>query len=200
MSPALPDPAHARLSLLWRDQWAPGPRLPHELKSAYADRWVRFHSLPESRRYAQDEAEYGIVLDRYNTVLDELFAGGEVYVVTTAWSDLDEHTDRWPQRRALHPEGTLWTTLEDTTDPDPDGHSRWYFYADRRVWRRGCLDGLLRAVADDELAGVFVTDTGAARIHHPYDGGADVILPTPEERDRLRDRHSTWLSAHPLGY
>lgn len=30
-------------------------------------------------------------------------------------------------------------------------------------------------VADDELAGVFLTDTGLERIHHPYDGGADVV-------------------------
>ncbi|GHE33827.1 hypothetical protein CP980_12775 [Streptomyces vinaceus] len=52
------------------------------LKTAYSDRWVRFHSLPEPKRYAADEEEYAIVLDRYNTVLDELFAGGEVYVVT----------------------------------------------------------------------------------------------------------------------
>ncbi|MFD8504986.1 hypothetical protein ACFV2L_20010 [Streptomyces sp. NPDC059687] len=29
-----------------------------------------------------DESEYAVVLERYNTVLDELFAGTEVYVVT----------------------------------------------------------------------------------------------------------------------
>jgi hypothetical protein len=37
------------------------------------------------------------------------------------------------------------------------------------------------------------------RIHHPYDGGADVFLTTPEERDRMRDRHADWLSSHPSG-
>ncbi|MDT7845623.1 hypothetical protein RQC66_33405 [Streptomyces justiciae] len=36
---------------------------------------------------------------------------------------------------------------------------------------------------------MFVTDTELRRIHHPYDGGADVVLPTPAERDRLRARH-----------
>lgn len=45
-----------------------------------------------------------------------------------------------------------------------------------------------------------MTDTELTRIHHPYDGGADVILPTPEERDRLRNRHSAWLSTRPSGY
>ncbi|MGW2966627.1 DUF3885 domain-containing protein [Streptomyces mirabilis] len=33
----------------------------------------------------------------------------------------------------------------------------------------------------------------------PYDGGADVILATPAERDRLRGRHTDRLSRHPAG-
>ncbi|WP_435858452.1 DUF3885 domain-containing protein [Streptomyces milbemycinicus] len=37
------------------------------------------------------------------------------------------------------------------------------------------------------------------RIHYPYDGGADVFLTTPEERDRARDRHAHWLSGSPWG-
>ncbi|QDY81206.1 hypothetical protein FQU76_21765 [Streptomyces qinzhouensis] len=161
---------------------------------------MRFHSLPESKRYPEDEAEYAVLLDRYNTVLDELFAGGDVYVVTTDWAPLSELVEWSDERADLHPEGTLWTTLDKTADPDPDFHTRWYFYADRRPWRRGCLDPLLRAAADDALPGIFVTDPGLTRIHHPYDGGADVVLPTPGERDRLRDRHSAWLSGHPSGY
>jgi hypothetical protein len=57
----------------------------------------------------------------------------------------------------------------------------------------------LRAVADEALVEVFVADTELRRIHHPYDGGADVILDTPAERDGVRDRHTDWLSSHPAG-
>ncbi|MFI6843217.1 hypothetical protein OG535_10485 [Kitasatospora sp. NBC_00085] len=62
-----------------------------------------------------------------------------------------------------------------------------------------CLDQLLRAVADDAAADVLITDTGLERIHHPYDGGADVLLTSTDERDRLRARHADWLSSHPDG-
>ncbi|MFJ8023905.1 hypothetical protein [Streptomyces sp. NPDC096311] len=29
--------------------------------------------------------------------------------------------------------------------------------------------------------------------------GADVILASPAERDRVRGRHTDWLSSHPAG-
>ncbi|MFJ9779385.1 hypothetical protein ACIRSS_07365 [Amycolatopsis sp. NPDC101161] len=40
------------LSPLWQRQWPECRPFADELKLAYRDRWVRFHSLPESQRYA----------------------------------------------------------------------------------------------------------------------------------------------------
>ncbi|WP_406197320.1 hypothetical protein OH807_11765 [Kitasatospora sp. NBC_01560] len=70
---------------------------------------------------------------------------------------------------------------------------------DHRPWRPGCLDRLLRAVADDAVADVVIADTDFRRLHHPYDGGADVLLTSTEERDRLRARHTGRRSRHPDG-
>ncbi|WP_425583301.1 DUF3885 domain-containing protein [Streptosporangium oxazolinicum] len=33
----------------------------------------------------------------------------------------------------------------------------------------------------------------------PYDGGANVILPTLAERDALKNRRRSWPSTHPRG-
>ncbi|MEU6847285.1 hypothetical protein ABZ930_35985 [Streptomyces sp. NPDC046716] len=187
------------LASLWRARHPSGPPLAHTFRTTYADRWVRFHSLPESKRYPGTEAEYATVLDRYNTVLAELFAGGDVYVVTTDWSFTEAGAAIRSGRSGLHPQGERWWTESDTSDPDPDFHTYTHLYADRRTWQRGILDPVLRAVADDVLAEVFVTDTELTRIHHPYDGGADVILTTPAERDRLRTRHRVWLPTNAAG-
>ncbi|MFD3836172.1 hypothetical protein ACFWWC_07895 [Streptomyces sp. NPDC058642] len=161
---------------------------------------MRFHSLPESKRHPESEEEYATVLHRYNAVLDELFAGTDVFVVTTDWSYTPTGPAGWPSpREALHPGGILWWTEPDLEDDDPEFHTFVRLYADRRPWTPGCLDELLRAVADEVLVEVFVCDTELRRIHLPYDGGADVILATEAERDRLRDRHRDWLSRHPGG-
>ncbi|MDI3408043.1 DUF3885 domain-containing protein [Streptomyces cavernicola] len=188
-----PYPVPARLAALWRARRPSGPPVAHAFRGSYADRWVRFHSLPGSKRYPESPGEYATVLARYNTVLDELFAGQDVFVVTTDWSTSPTGPAAHPTRRALHPGAALWWTEADDDDPDSGFHTYVHMYADVRRWERGCADGLLRAVAGDELAGVFLTDSGLRRIHHPYDGGADVVLATPEERDRLRERHRAWL-------
>ncbi|MGQ4388821.1 DUF3885 domain-containing protein [Streptomyces sp. SAS_270] len=153
---------------------------------------MRFHSLPESKRYAQDESEYAVVLEQYNTVLDELFAGGDVYVITPVWA---AETEVPPfQTDAGH-----WQSLLVEDDPAPEFRTYCHLFVARRPWRHGRLDELLRDIADDKVAGVPVTDTQMRRIHHPYDGGADVFLTTSEERDQTRDRHVDWLSNHLSG-
>lgn len=190
----------ALLAGLWRERRPAGPPIGHTFRSTYADHWVRFHSLPGSKRYPESEDEYAIVLDRSNTILDELFMGRDIFVVTMDWSYTPDGPAGFPiPRQTLHPDGIRWWTEPDEEDPDPEFHAHTRLYADQRLWERGCLDELLRAVADDALGDVFFTDTELRRIHHPYDGGADVILATPAERDRLRDRHTDWLSSHPAG-
>lgn len=188
------------LAQMWRDRRPSVPPIAHTFRSTYADRWVRFHSLPGSKRYPESAGEYAVVLDRYNTVLDELFAGADVFVVTMDWSYTPTGPAGYPEpRESLHPGGTRWWTESDVEDPDPEFHAHIRLYADRRPWERGCVDDLLRAVADDALGDVFFTDTELRRIHHPYDGGADIVLTTPEERDRFRELHSGWLPGNPAG-
>ncbi|CAM5691003.1 putative protein OS=Streptomyces aurantiogriseus OX=66870 GN=GCM10010251_16710 PE=4 SV=1 [Streptomyces aurantiogriseus] len=188
------------LEALWQERRPSGPPIAHTFRTTYADHWVRFHSLPGSKRYPESEDEYAIVLDRYNTVLDDLFADTDVFVVTMDWSNTPTGPAGYPTpRQELHPDGIHWWTEPDVDDFDPEFHTYTRLYADRRPWRPGCVDDLLRAVADEAVVEVFITDTNLRRIHHPYDGGADIILTTPAERDELRDRHADWLSSHPAG-
>jgi hypothetical protein len=180
------------LTDLWQLRWPDCPPIGYKLRGPYRDVRVRFHSLPESKRYAEDESEYAVVLARYNTVLDELFAGGDVYVITPVWTTEADDSQ-------FKADVGYWQSLLVEDDPDPEFRTYCHLFAARRPWRHGCLDELLRDIADDKVAGVFVTDTQMRRIHHPYDGGADVFLATSEERDHTRDRHAHWLSSSPSG-
>lgn len=52
----------------------------------------------------------------------------------------------------------------------------------------GELDELLLLVAEG-TGKAMVTDSQMTWLYVPYDGGADVYLPSSTERDEFRDRH-----------
>ncbi|MFE4513898.1 hypothetical protein ACFRMQ_06815 [Kitasatospora sp. NPDC056783] len=180
------------LTALWERRWPGTEPIGWELGRGDRDVWVRFHSLPESKRYPDDESEYAIVLERHNTVLDELFAGSEVYVMVPRWSDRSSAP-------RMNRDARRWRTWLRADDTVPELSFYCHVFVERRQWRWGGLDRLLRRVADDIEGGVIIAGPGLRRLYHPYDGGADVYLTTAEERDRLKERHAEWLSPYPSG-
>ncbi|MFF4879653.1 hypothetical protein [Micromonospora sp. NPDC000668] len=185
---------------LWEQRWPECPPFAHWLRGRYPDRWVRFHSLPGSKRYADNDSEYAIVLDRHYTVLSELGPGAVLLVVTSEWTEGPATTPRmWLRRSEVAPSAWHWQTLLEDREDEPEYRIYTQLYAETVPWRRGAIDVLLRAVADDELANVILAPNDFRWLYHPYDGGADVILPTQEQRDALKARHPDWLSEQPSG-
>ena len=182
------------LSMMWQRQWPNCSKLPYELRGI-RDQWVRFHTLPDSKRYPATDAEYQTIMARHNTVLTELVTGTTVLVVTVGYSDdaEPERPCRSPETVAAHPGAAYWTSA--CTDEE----SWIHLYVSEIPWTAGSLDTLLRHVADDVIANVLVADPDLRWLYHPYDGGMDVLLSSTTERDALRDRHLAWLSARPDG-
>jgi hypothetical protein len=190
----------SRLTTLWQRRWPACVPIAHELPSCYPDRWVRFHSLPGSKRYAQNAHEYSIILERHNSVLVELQSGSELLVITCEWTQTpDPEPYRSPVLARLDPDGVHWRTDQQDLDDDPDFVVYWQLYVSQRPWRHGAFDDLLRAVADDEIGNVIIGPSDLRWLYHPYDGGADVVLATRAGRDALKDRHAAWLSNHVSG-
>jgi len=186
------------LSTLWQRRWPTASKLPYELRGL-RDQWVRFHALPDSKRYPATNAEYRTIMARHNTILAELVAETTVLVVTAGYSDAaePERPFRCPETVTAHPGATYWTSA--CTGEEPGFESWIHLYVSEVPWTQGSLDTLLRQVADDIIANVLVADPDLRWLYHPYDGGMDVLLSSTTKRDALRDRHMDWLSARPDG-
>lgn len=166
------------------------------LRSAIPERWVRFHSLPESKRYPENEAEYGELLRRHHILLGDLADATHHRVVATVtgFSD-DESGPQLPKEiERVLPDARHWKALE----PD-DWNEGWlHVFAGWTTIGTG-LDPLLRMVADWQVVGVMLASSDWSWIYHPYDGGSDVIASSTQRRDEIRARHADWLSNHPSG-
>lgn len=170
--------------------------VPHLLRTVYPERWVRFHSLPESKRYPENEDEYLTILDRHNTVLAELAMPDERLIfVSTGFSDSREAVREDELLNSLDRGAQPWLTMLDH-DFGEEANLQHYSHAfmSRWTWKAGVFDKILRRVADWEIATVMILSTKNDWVFHPYDGGADVILATTEQRDRLKSKFEMWLS------
>jgi hypothetical protein len=181
----------------WEARWPHLVPIGSQLRDD-ADGWVRFHSLPGAKRYADAPSEYATILHRHNVVLDELGAqAGDLHVITLQYAFTPVPRHRRPVSVDLLPDAECWLVL---SWPHLDPVLAFaHAYVSRVRWQPGRLDELLRKVADDETADVIIAPPDLAWLYAPYDGGADVILGSPALRDSLRDRHRDWLSHHPGG-
>jgi hypothetical protein len=184
----------AQLNDLWEHKWPGADPLGHVLRVEYADQWVRFHSLPESKRYAENAAEYEEILRRHRTVLHELLGSDDteaLRVIAADWGRRDVSAG-WSKH---HLPGA-WPWRSSQADEDPDA-GRHYFWAASGLSEPE-IDALLFAAAADQ--GRFVIGAPDLEwLYCPYDGGADVLLPSAVERDSLKARHAGWLSSYPGG-
>jgi hypothetical protein len=177
----------------WRE-WYPDAA-PHgwAMGEAYPYRWFRIHSLPGSKRLPEREEDYVTVLARQNTVVDAIIGTAECVLIGYDYAGaydlpanhlLAEWLPDAPPVMRLAPE-----------DEDSEATS---LFAARMAWYDGMLDPALRAVADDQLRLLLLNwETGAA--YAPYDGGADLFLPSEHERDRVREHFKRWLPPDPSG-
>jgi hypothetical protein len=194
----------AGLTARWAGAWGDCRPVSHELRSCLHDRWVRFHSLPGSKRYAGNEEEHAEIMRRYLAVLAELLSyqgadqGRELVIVTASWSGGPSPAPRAAALAGALPSATYWTSV--LTDDSVPGEETWtHLWVSATRLHSGELPGLLRLVADDATGDVIITTAEMGWLYAPYDGGADVIATSPGHRDQLRRAHEDWLSAHPAG-
>ncbi|WP_264032323.1 hypothetical protein [Cellulosimicrobium sp. SH8] len=193
------DPSWVELGNAWELRVGRAIPASWSLREHLAERWVRFHSLPDSKRDADTEEEERMLLDRHHHVLAALRGSSdEVVVVLLRW----DGQGRFRASREFRRLSRIWsfwrTFVDETTADDEDEAITASAFVRRLPATRAALDPWFRRAADD--ADVFViTNDAVDWVYAPYDGGADVITPTAEARDALSDRYSAWRSPRPDG-
>jgi hypothetical protein len=170
----------------------------HKLKYKFPCRWVRFHTLPDSKRYPDTEDEYLEILRRHNKLLNGLCNSGEVcFVVFAEYSESAIPTKPRSDLTCLFPNMEYWRSVTKFVKDQDDFHL--HFHASKTNFTGTEFNPLIRLIANDEAANVLIAYPTSGFIYHPYDGGTDVILESKEQRDVLKAKYSNWLSSHPDG-
>lgn len=169
------------------------------LREDGAANWVRFHSLPQSKRYAATDEERSIILTRQNSLAMEVLGDETCWLIQTQWvsppgeTDVADQYDPFRATRELGLEMAFEFLVDDGEESRP-----WRTYAGHTAWLPGRFDDLLLSIAD-EKAGPTIWMGSNGALFAPYDGGVDLFLSELSEVNRLKQQHADWLSDHPLG-
>lgn len=184
----------------WRSHFDDCPPAGFLLHETFPERWFRIHSLPESKRYAETAREMTALLARHNTVASDVLGEGSPCVLVTK-AEYNPRVGRPARGHVQFARLQLQPLVVVTANNPNDTGAGWSIPLSfaRMQWQRGALDDVLIDVANALLGPLLIVSEATARVYAPYDGGADLILTTPAERDVFRNRYQAWLSAHPSG-
>lgn len=176
----------------WRSSF--GDALPARFlcRAALADRWLRVHSLPDSKRYAETGAERAELLYRQNAVASYVLGDvANCQLLITRFGK----TPVWSPSEALPLNGRTPMHVLSAGDEDDE----LQFFGLQVRWQPATFDELILAVADDRTGPVLFADIQHGCIYAPYDGGADLFFRTPGAATRAHEQFRAWLPARENG-
>jgi hypothetical protein len=172
---------------LW-DEWKTAgweaPPMGEFLRVTYADRWLRIHNLLGGKRIATRDSEQTELLQRNNVAASAVLGdGSDCVAIATEWETIPL-TKSWTRA----PKPPKWKLDED--DAELVGMANFRFQP--LQWQPQAFDDAIAAVACGELGRLVVFARTRAAAYCPYDGGADLLLPTAQEAAALREQFSAW--------
>lgn len=167
-----------------------------------AARWIRIHSLPDSKRYPDTDAERNEILRRHNTVATEVLGESAACILFTTQFGESRQWEFYEKEAGRYKDGfNLITPLNPayvmTVSDDDDGPIQ--IFAARCYWHTGTFNNLILACADDLTGHILFANTEKGSAYAPYDGGADLFFGSPNSAPLARAMFSSWLSGTESG-
>jgi hypothetical protein len=176
----------------------------HLFKHDYSERWFRIHSLPESKRYAANDADWEILLSRQNEIITDLFGVDNTLLLVTGDYDLGDQktihvTD---DEEIFKPFSFVRLDNIELNKIDAERYDEPDIYRPafaQTIWKPNYHDKLLREIANDNTRAFFVSFEKNV-IVAPYDGGVDFVLKDSLTREKYKIKYKQWLSEREDGF
>lgn len=175
----------------WVRHFRKVPPLGYVLRERFHSRWVRFHALPKSKRYADCQIEHFCILRRFERLGSSLFGDGQrLWLVTCklkATGEVEGALKVAGVTRALPFQFAV--RQEDFNDTLVD----LQVFALETNWKSNAFELLVGEIAADRMNAIWF-DPITGRVFAPYDGGFDLILESRFRAVSLAWRFRLWMS------
>lgn len=192
-----------QFNFFWTSKYPTTIPLSYCFRHDYNDRWFRIHSLPESKRYADNDEEWNILLARQNKIISDLLGtSSQLYAVIGEYNyDGKNETPEFLNNKLFR--DLKFTDLDsiDMHKINPNENDERTIYRPfiaELAWKENMYDNILKSIANGEIR-VFFISVEQKRLIAPYDGGMDFILESKEIKDSFKAKYKDWLSAREDG-
>jgi len=187
---------------LWILNYPDSVTISYLFRNEYKERWFRIHSLPDSKRYAESDKEWRILLQRQNEIITDLLGvDSNVILVTGEYNWGEETTFITDEKNVFKNYDFIRLDNIDLYKLNPEENDEGEIYRPafaETIWSPNHHDQLLREIANTNVLGFFVSFEKNV-IVAPYDGGIDFVLKDNSTRDFYKTKYREWLSQHPGG-
>lgn len=178
----------------WKDYFNQTIPLNYLFKEVYRERWLRIHSLPQSKRYPDNEIEMNIILQRQNQIISDFYnENEEIYLVMTNIIHKNEKHELISFYPNLNFERSYLIELEKHFSNNFNNDEILDVFVCKNRWNINSYDEILKDIAND-ISRAFFISLNNKTIVSPYDGGIDIILNSETEKSIFREKYKEWIS------
>ncbi|PKK37048.1 hypothetical protein BWI96_09230 [Siphonobacter sp. SORGH_AS_0500] len=183
---------------LWTLNYPDTVPISYLFKHDYSERWFRIHSLPNSKRYAEDESEWQILLSRQNEIITDFFGLETPFLIVAEeynWGDnrqihITDEEDIFKPFSFVRLDNIELNKIDSEEYNEPDIYRPAFALT---IWKPKYHDNLLREIANDNIRAYFISFDKNV-IVAPYDGGVDFILKDITTKENYKNKYRQWLS------
>lgn len=159
------------------------------MRVAHPDTWFRIHSLPDSKRYPESDADWDILTSRHRRLATTVLGGSSrcrihysLFADESFPPDIQPSLDWRSSSVIAYGDGQKVFTKTTEADWDFDSFLPW-----------------IRLRSDDQLAWLSFHSLETDAIYSPYDGGADIFSTDARFLSGIATEFEQWRSPHPAG-
>ena len=183
---------------LWKINYPNTVPISYLFKNDYSERWFRIHSLPESKRYPENEKEWKILLSRQNEIITDLFEiDTPILIVTGEYNWGNDRTSHITKEELVF-KNYDFVELDkiDLFEIESEQYDEIDIYRPAFAetnWNIAKQKDLIKEIANDRIRAFFVSFEKNI-IVAPYDGGIDFVLKDVETKKYYKSKYQNWLS------
>ena len=169
-------------------------------KYYFPNNWIRLHSLPNSKRYADNAVETDLLLRRQNQIISDcLTSETPVFIVSGNSFIGDSSIPNYDQVSILQYDFISGSRINlHEIDPEyfDDGENNDLYFTPaftEIVWEQNLHNDLLLKIANDETH-AFLISFEKKIIVAPYDGGLDIIIDDFNLKNQMKQKYHEMLS------